>query len=416
MTNQTQRGLVAHSNFLTPGCLEPSLSKFITELAVAGYSPLTISGYQQSVAHFGTWLEYKHANISDINAKLVTAFANHHCKCPGSRRHKKLSHRYLARVQRFIRYLNQQGLIQLAQFGVQDVRPDSVLKFREWMLYQCGISMRTVEGYERLIVSLLPNLGEDPARYNAALIRHAIESKATQYSRSTAQRFTTALRAYLRFLISQGRCRFGLESAVPTIAQWKLSTLPRYLIAEDLEGVIASYDGNLRCGLRNRAILLLLARFGLRAGDIVNMQIEDVDWYQGTLRVNGKGRREVRLPLPQDVGDALLAYLEQARPRIAIDQIFLCVNAPYRALPSSSVVSGIVRNALKRAGITHPPSWGTNLLRHSAATSMLRAGATLDIVSSVLRHRSIDTTAHYAKVDIAMLQPIAQPWPGGESC
>jgi integrase/recombinase XerD len=146
------------------------------------------------------------------------------------------------------------------------------------------------------------------------------------------------------------------------------------------------------------------------------MRLEDVDWIEGTLRVHGKGRREVRLPLPQDAGDALLAYLEQVRPPVPIEHIFLCMNAPCRAFSSSAVVSGIVRGALARAGIANPPSYGANLLRHSAATSMLRAGASLDAVSAVLRHRSLDTTAHYAKVDIGMLRPIAQPWPGGDSC
>ena len=258
---------------------------------------------------------------------------------------------------------------------------------------------------------LLPILGNNPMLYDAVGIRQAIESKASRYSRGTAQGFATALRAYLRFLASQGRCRSGLEAAVPTLPQWKLSALPRYLVAGDIERVITAYDADTCCGLRNRAILLLLARLGLRAGDIVNMRLEDVDWDEGTLRVCGKGRREVRLPLPQDVGDALLAYLEQGRPPVAIDQLFLCVPAPYRAFTSSVVVSGIVRNALARAGIANPPSKGANLLRHSAATSMLRAGATLDAISSVLRHRSLDTTAHYAKVDMNMLQPITQPWP-----
>ena len=180
--------------------------------------------------------------------------------------------------------------------------------------------------------------------------------------------------------------------------------------------MIASCDEDLRGGLRNRAVLLLLARLGLRAGDIVNLRLEDIDWDEGTLRVLGKGRREVRLPLPQDAGDALLIYLEQARPPVTIDRVFLCLCAPYRAFTSSVVVSNIVRSALARAGISNPPSRGTNLLRHSAATSMLRAGATLDAVSTVLRHRSLDTTTHYAKVDIAMLKPIAQPWPGGAPC
>lgn len=192
--------------------------------------------------------------------------------------------------------------------------------------------------------------------------------------------------------------------------------MPRYLMADDVERVIASCDDSKPQGIRDRAILLLLARLGLRAGDICAMRVDDIDWREATLRVRGKGRREVRLPLPQDAGDALLTYLEEVRPRVSIDRMFLCANAPIRPLATSASVSDIVRFALQRAGIANPPSRGANLLRHSAATMMLRAGATLDAISTVLRHRSSDTTAHYAKVDIAMLQQVAQPWPEGMPC
>lgn len=410
MTDEEQ-GFEAHFHFLTPGCLGPYIDKFTAELASAGYTTLSIDNYQQSIAHFGTWLQYKGAGIGDINAEMLATFSDHRCRCPGGRRHKKLSRKYVARVWRFVHYLDQQGLVDVAENKAEDIHPVSVVEFSDWMLRHRGISTRTIDRYARLIISLLPILGNNPMLYDAVGIRHAIESKASRHSRGTVQCFATALRAYLRFLASQGRCRSGLEAAVPTLPQWKLSALPRYLVAGDIERVITAYDADTRCGLRNRAILQLLARLGLRAGDIVNMRLEDVDWDEGTLRVCGKGRREVRLPLPQDVGDALLAYLEQGRPPVAIDQLFLCVPAPYRAFTSSAVVSGIVRNALARAGIANSPSKGANLLRHSAATSMLRAGATLDAISSILRHRSLDMTAHYAKVDMNMLQPITQPWP-----
>ena len=165
----------------------------------------------------------------------------------------------------------------------------------------------------------------------------------------------------------------------------------------------------------DHAILLLLSRLGLRAGDIVAMKLDDVDWRCGTLRVQGKSHREALLPLPQHVGDARLAYLERGRPRSEGTRMFLTVVAPTRPFASSSAVSDIVRFALARAGVRNPPSRGAHLLRHSAATAMLRAGSSLTI-ATVLRHRSPETTAHYAKVDVAMLQQNAQPWPGGDPC
>src|SRR5690606_6508506 len=141
-----------------------------------------------------------------------------------------------------------------------------------------------------------------------------------------------------------------------------------------------------------------------------------IDWHAATLMVCGKGRRQVCLPLPQDAGDAVLAYLKHTRPQVAIDRVFLCLSAPHRSFRSSGTVSNIVSAALHRAGICEPPSRGANLLRHSAATALLRAGTSLDAVSTLLRHRSLDMTAYYAKVDFAMLTSVVQPWPEGVPC
>ncbi len=267
-----------------------------------------------------------------------------------------------------------------------------------------------------MITRLLPALGPDPALYDAALIRRVVIDEAKRSSRPHVKTMTTALRGYLRFLAATDLCRSGLHHAVPAIPQWRLSALPRYLPGGEVERLISSCDLTKPHGIRDRAILLLLARLGLRAGDVLMMRLDDIAWNEGTIRVRGKGRREIRLPLPQDAGDALLDYLDRGRPSADEDRVFLRSSAPYRPFNGPSVISGIVRLALNRAGIVDAPSRGANLLRHSAATSMLRAGATLDAVGTVLRHRSIDTTAHYAKVDVAMLQLIAQPWPGEAPC
>jgi len=148
----------------------------------------------------------------------------------------------------------------------------------------------------------------------------------------------------------------------------------------------------------------------------VNLRLCDIDWRAAEIQLSGKGRREVRLPLPQDVGDALLEYLARARPPTSVDRVFLCMDAPWRPFATSSSVCTVVSSALCRASICNAPSKGANLLRHSVATAMLRGGATLDAIGTVLRHRSFETTAHYAKVDTASLREIAQPWPRGASC
>ncbi|WP_024846201.1 tyrosine-type recombinase/integrase, partial [Paracoccus pantotrophus] len=279
-----------------------------------------------------------------------------------------------------------------------------------------GLSERTIARHLRHLHKLLPELGTATHDYDAALVRNVVREWRERTGPADLRTITSTLRSYLRFLAGAGLCRPNLDHAIPPVVQWRLSSLPRYLAAADLERVVASCDQLTRGRLRDRAILLLLARLGLRAGDVAGLRLSDLDWTSGMLRLSGKARRQVRLPLPQDVGDAILAYIELERPRVDQEAVFLMMVAPYRSFSQSSHVSTIVALALKRAGISDAPSTGASLLRHSAATSMLRSGATLEAVGTVLRHRSLDMTAHYAKVDIAMLEQIAQPWPGELAC
>lgn len=183
-----------------------------------------------------------------------------------------------------------------------------------------------------------------------------------------------------------------------------------------MEKIISSCDTSSRIGKRNRAILLLLARLGLRAGDILNLRLGDIDWKNATVQVSGKGRRAVRLPLTKEVGLALVDYLENARPPLDTDLVFVRLRAPLGAFASHSAISIIVARAMRRAGVTCQSQGATHILRHSVATSMLRHGATLQEIADILRHRSIETTQIYAKVDVTTLQEIAQPWPEVKSC
>jgi site-specific recombinase XerD len=298
-----------------------------------------------------------------------------------------------------------------------EVRDRHVIEFEDWLRHHRGIGERTISGHVYVLSRrLLPALGGDPACYDASLVRQVILDGARNHSPTYIKRVAMVLRQYLQFLAACGDCRPWLDRAIPRMVRWRAATLPRYLSLTDVERIIAACDPAMPGGVRDRAILLLLARLGLRAGDILDMRLDDVEWQQGTLRVRGKGRREVRLPLPQDAGNALLHYLKTTRPRVACERIFLRSEAPYLPFTESAAISKIVRRALTRAGITNAPSQGAHLLRHSVATAMLRSGATLDAIGAVLRHRSIETTAHYAKVDIPALHQIAQSWPGDVSC
>jgi site-specific recombinase XerD len=292
--------------------------------------------------------------------------------------------------------------------------PAVVMAFRDWFRTHRGATEPTLRIYSRGASELIQALGEDVSQWCARRLRAFLLDHASKRGAETTQRLITSLRAFLRYLGFIGAIRDDLALAIPAIAHWRLATLPRCLLPEELQRLIAACDGTSANRLRDRAIILLLSRLGLRAGDVAQMRLIDIDWKTGTLQVIGKGRYQVRLPLPQDVGDAVLHYLE-CRPRVDhTDRIFLRTIAPYRAFASGDGVSSVVKRALERAGIKAAAK-GAHLLRHTAATEMLRHGVPLDQVGLVLRHRSIDMTAYYAKVDVTLLKQMAQPWTGVQS-
>ena len=398
------------------GDLAPMVAEYAAELAALDHTRLTVANYADPARHFAAWLRQADVALVDFDCGTLDRFARHVCRCGGSRQREQLSRRYVRRVRRFIAFLVDRGLIAPLAMPVPDAIDSHVADYQHWLKRHRGICESTAKRHGLMVMRLLAVLGRDSLIYDAGLIRRAIVAEAQRCSPSHVKTMTTALRGYLRFLAAAGICPPGLDRAVPLVPQWRLSSLPRYLSATDVDRLIASCDLSAAHGIRDRAILLLFARLGLRAGDVLNMQLDDIDWAAGTVLVSGKGRREVCLPLPQEVGDALLDYIDRARPVVKEPRLFLRSCAPYRPFTSPSTISCVVSLALRRAGIEDPPSRGANLLRHSAATAMLRGGATLQSVGAVLRHRSLDTTAHYAKVDLPMLEQIAQPWPGEGSC
>jgi integrase/recombinase XerD len=194
------------------------------------------------------------------------------------------------------------------------------------------------------------------------------------------------------------------------VPQWRSAELPKYLTPEEVERVISACQRDNRADSRDRAIILLLARLGLRAGEVLALELDDVDWRSGELKVRGKGGRHASLPLPADVGEALAGYLRHHRPGCTTRRLFVLSKAPYRGFAESECISSIVRRAINRAGL-QAPFKGAHVLRHSLATGMLRSGASLDEIGEVLRHRSTQTTAIYAKVDVQGLRSLALPWP-----
>jgi site-specific recombinase XerD len=290
--------------------------------------------------------------------------------------------------------------------------PPLVEQYCVWLREQRGATEPTVVLHGRLIQAFVRAAGDEPARYDARRVRAFVLSRVRDHERHAGGTVTTTMRSFLRYLVTGGRCSVDLVGAVPRVPSWRLGKLPPYLAPEAIDRIIGTCLSGTPRQLRDRAILLLLARLGLRASDIVNLRLDDLDWEAGQVRVLGKGRREAWLPLPQEVGDALLAYLARARPAASDSHVFLTARAPRTPLAANSV-SARVRVAMAAAGI-EAPSRGAHILRHSLASRMLREGATMETIGTVLRHRGMATTALYAKVDVTLLRGIAQPWPGVE--
>jgi len=227
----------------------------------------------------------------------------------------------------------------------------------------------------------------------------------------SAKATVTAVRALLRFLHVAGHVPVPLTAAVPAVAGWRLASLPRGLEAAVVTRLLASCDRGTMTGRRDYAILVMLARLGLRGAEVAALELGDVDWHGGEVAVRGKGNRIERLPLPAEVGEAVAGYLTAGRPRCGAVTVFCTVRAPYRQL-SPAAIRGIMAQACRRAGLGRV---GAHRLRHSLATEMLRAGASLPEVGQVLRHRSQLATSVYAKVDENALRVLARPWPGGQS-
>jgi integrase len=243
------------------------------------------------------------------------------------------------------------------------------------------------------------------------ITRFVLSERAT-FSPKRVQLTATALRSFLGFLYLRGQLSAPLAASVPAVATWRLSDVPQFLEPEQVQQILRSCQQHTPCGRRDYATLLLLARLGLRAGEVVHLCLEDINWSAGEVLIRGKSAREDRLPLPPDVGRALATYLQKDRPSCSCRRVFIRMKAPHVGFSSSVAICDIVRRALRR-GRLQPARKGAHLLRHSLATQMLRAGASLTQIGQILRHQLPQTTELYAKVDLTALRALAQPWPGG---
>ncbi len=400
---------------LRAGPAGAELDGFAHALSKVGYAQITARRHLRAAEHFVSWAHRHGIVVSGLSEQALDRFGRHvpRCRCI-QYGHSDRSLLHGARL--FLTHLQDSGTIKVGTVASPIPEPALLMTFREWMHQQRGACASTVDNYAVHIRELRRHVGLELDKLDARGLRQFVMEGSKTCGWAAAKKRTTALRMFVRFLIADGKCAVGLNGAIPVLAHWRLSALPRYLQEDEVEHVIASCDLTSPVGKRDRAILLLLARLGLRAGDIVQLRRRDIDWQGAWLHVSGKGRRQTRLPLTHEVGRALVAYLKDGRPPTDTDVVFVRCRAPFRAFRSHCNVSVIVDLALRRAHVTRPSRGAAHLLRHSVATSMLRHGASLHDVAALLRHRSIATTQIYAKVDVIALRTIAQPWPEVPPC
>ena len=380
------------------------------ELGRYGYNGQVARLHVHSIAHFLVWLSLAGAELATADEGTVVAFGEHRatCRCPGTSRNR--GRQVVSCVRVFVQRMRERGVVRAAACPAAPL-PALVGEFCRWLKADRGVVETTVSSYRQYVGDLVEYLGDDPGAYTVRGLRDFVTERYGHYGRNSIRMVLAAVRMFLRHLTTEGQCRPGLEHGLVSPANWSKQSLPRGLSSEQVEQVVAACPAT---GVRDRAILLLLIRLGLRAGDVAALRSSDLCFDTATIRVSGKGRRQVRLPLPQDVGDALLAYL-RVRPRVQSERVFLSVVAPFRPFRSSGAVRHVARTALKRAGVQRPNS-GAHVFRHTAACQMLRQGVDVESIAEVLRHRSIETTGIYAKVDRQLLEQVAQPWPQGAPC
>ena len=396
------------------GMAGPYLDDFIKWLESHGYHRSTIRLHIREAVNFTVWAQTQRITLRELDQNALLQFGEQLARSNALRAPSgNYAYAYQsARV--FVRFLTETDVVTSNDQQRSELFPPFFSEFTEWMRTQRGTRNVTLHRYRQPITALVECVGSDPKDWSIRELRQFVLNYAHEHSVVQAKNVVTAVRMFLRFLHACGYCPTDLAPAMPTIARWRLATLPKYLPADQVEQLICSCDRATPLGLRDHAILLLLARLGLRANDVAGVRFSDFQWSEGTLIVAGKNRHQARLPLPQEVGDAVLQYIDHGRPPVTSDFVFMTTVAPWKPI-SHHVVGRVVVRALRRTGI-EAPIRGARLLRHSAATSLLRQGVSLPTIGALLRHASIETTIIYAQVDVDLLKQVVMPWPAVHSC
>ncbi len=394
------------------GPLVPYLDVFAQSLEEQGFKRHLIGRQIRVAANFSQWLQSEEVAARAVTDEQVRRFFE------GVARQRAIKRGEFASLRRLMELLRQLCVIHpLPEHHELTPIPQTVDAFATYLREELTLCDKTLIQYCPFIEQFLAECFDDRPVELAALraedVIEFIKQQAMHLSPARAKAATTALRSFLRYLRYCGEIQLDLATAVPTVPNWSMTGIPRAITPEHLRAVLAHCPRDTPVGRRDYAILMLLARLGLRACEIVSLTLDSIDWEAGSIAVVGKGNQATFLPMSAEVGEAIADYLRHGRPLSNSRALFLRACAPIRELGAAQTISTIVAAAIKRAGI-ETPHRGTHQFRHALATDMLRHGANLTEIGSILRHRHVKTTSIYAKVDFAALRPLSLPWPGGK--
>lgn len=395
-------------------CLDPYFASFEESLSSRNYKPETLKNYRYLLRRFGRLLDDEAIAPSALTPDLAVELGRRLPTTPKS----QIKVPNLARM--FVAHLIEIGVAARPPLTpAQAARAELLSNFETYLLRQRGLSPRTIYHVLRFADRFLDhcfgaNMLDLPAlnvRDVVAFMEHLLSRKRPFRDKTPA----THLRSFFQYLFAQGLTTTNLSLCVPRVHKPWGARLPRYLSPDEVEVVVASVRTNPQRGARDYAMLLLMARLGLRAPEVMAIQLDDIDWRAGELMVRGKGQQHDRLPIPPDVGEAIIRYLQEERTSATTRTLFVTHRAPNRPFKDSQIINTILKEAFAATGVKPPiPYVGSHVLRHSLATNMVRAGASLEEIGDLLRHRSRATTMIYAKLDTDGLRSIAQPWPVAE--
>lgn len=385
------------------------LDAFCTRLAGLGYSHATIHTKLWTIGNLMRWMSQEHVALVDLDAGAVDKFLR------VGRRRGRACRGFRRTLLQFVEQLPSAGVVRSPEPSSDDSPGGALLaRYAGYLRHERAITEGTIAAYLSFVGAFVAECFDGEAARTDSLctshVREFLLARVRTLIPKRAQFMATALRSFLRFLFLRGETGADLSLAVPTVRRWRLANVPRHISAQDVEQLLRACDCSSATGRRDHAILLLLARLGVRASEVLTLELDDLHWRAGEIIIRGKGLVRDRIPLLPDVGQAVALYLRKDRPPVSSRRVFLCQRAPHRGLGHPSTVSTIVARALVRAGLA-PATRGAHLLRHSLATSMVRRGASLAEIGQVLRHRSPNTTEIYAKLDFDALRDVAMPWP-----